>query len=366
MTDQKTTNRNKILALFPNSIPYIKDLQPLCGHSILACILMQQLDFWFKQQPDGFYKFLDIVPDKIDLVTGHTSKGHALYRAGDSWCEELCCSPDEFRSAFSKIGVRYTSLSDYRRQVGDKFQGKFYLSFLDKKTNVTEYRRNHDVLDAAIDNLVNGNNSTLENPSTDVEGATLRKGEYPPADTKNSGLLRLVNPSTDIRKVELHKTENKTENISNITTENIIHKIEPERELAHSSSPTNMISEKPKTVQQAGAVDNLDESYETDKTLRHHDPKTGVWLENEKDLELNSLLVDRYGIEKVKAAAANALIQFGRAYASKVAKNLAPKGLDRFAKVTLSKWNLDGKDYSRPVRSDLQKVGMSPEDKYKF
>ena len=38
--------KNKILTLFRNNIPYIKELRILSG-SVTASILMQQLDYWF-------------------------------------------------------------------------------------------------------------------------------------------------------------------------------------------------------------------------------------------------------------------------------------------------------------------------------
>ena len=50
--------RNKILTLFRNNVPYIKELRQLSG-SVTASILMQQLDYWFEKKPNGFYKFLE-------------------------------------------------------------------------------------------------------------------------------------------------------------------------------------------------------------------------------------------------------------------------------------------------------------------
>ncbi len=45
--------KNKILTLFRNNIPYIKELRMLSG-SVTASILMQQLDYWFEKSPNGF------------------------------------------------------------------------------------------------------------------------------------------------------------------------------------------------------------------------------------------------------------------------------------------------------------------------
>ena len=68
--------RNKILTLFRNNVPYIKELRQLSG-SVTASILMQQLDYWFEKKPGGFYKFLE------------PCENNELYKTGDSWTEEL-------------------------------------------------------------------------------------------------------------------------------------------------------------------------------------------------------------------------------------------------------------------------------------
>lgn len=135
--------RNRILYLTRNTIPYVKELQPL-AYSVAGCILMQQLDYWFERYQDGFYKFME--PSE-----------HPRYRAGESWCEELGMSADEFRTAFDKIGTRHKSKSQFE-QAEDKFQGKFYCSYLDRRTNLTYYFRNHSHLDKALDALIFANN----------------------------------------------------------------------------------------------------------------------------------------------------------------------------------------------------------------
>lgn len=134
--------RNRILYLTRNTIPYVKELQPL-AYSVAGCILMQQLDYWFERYPDGFYKFME-------------SSEHPRYKPGESWCEELGMSADEFRTAFDKIGTRYKSKSQFE-QAEDKFQGKFYCSYLDRRMNLTYYFRNHPHLDKALDALIVAN-----------------------------------------------------------------------------------------------------------------------------------------------------------------------------------------------------------------
>src|SRR5438045_500336 len=108
--------RNKILSITRSSIPYVKELRRLpYVKSLAACVLMQQLDYWFEKYPQGFYKFLESCPDQY------------AYKQGDSWTEELGISADEFRTAFDQIGVRYKSKKEFDA-AADKFQGKYYCS----------------------------------------------------------------------------------------------------------------------------------------------------------------------------------------------------------------------------------------------
>lgn len=101
---------------------------------------MQQLDYWFEKKPNGFYKFLE-----------PPEKNHDMYRPGDSWCEELGISKGEFRTAFDRIGGRYRSKSEYDEAIKtDRFKGKYYCSYLDRRTNLTWYFRNHELLDAKL------------------------------------------------------------------------------------------------------------------------------------------------------------------------------------------------------------------------
>ena len=131
--------KNRILHLTRNTIPYVKELHPIAG-SVLGCLVMQQLDYWFEGHPEGFYKFLE-------------PSDHPAYKDGDSWTEELGMSRHEFRTAFDKIGIRYKSKSDFDQAV-DKFQGQFYCSYVDRRTNLTYYFRNHDLVDDALDDLL--------------------------------------------------------------------------------------------------------------------------------------------------------------------------------------------------------------------
>ena len=135
--------RNRILSITRSNIPYVKELHPLTG-SVIGCLVMQQLDYWFTTQPEGFYKFLE-------------PADHPAYKAGDSWVEELGMSADEFRYAFDRISIRYKSKREFDKasKDGDAFRGKFYCSYIDRRANLTYYYRNHDVVDAALDELIN-------------------------------------------------------------------------------------------------------------------------------------------------------------------------------------------------------------------
>ena len=141
--------RNKILHITSKIIPYVRELR-LIAKSVTGCLLMQQLDFHFAKYPHGYYKFLEPC---------HNSKS---YKRGQSWQEELGFSADEFRTAFDKIGVRYLSKSAFDA-APDKFQDKLYCSYFDKQQGLTYYFRNHPVVDAALDKLIDGGEPPDEN-----------------------------------------------------------------------------------------------------------------------------------------------------------------------------------------------------------
>jgi hypothetical protein len=154
--------KNKSLSVSATTIPYVPALRSYAG-TVGSAVLMTQLDFFFgmKDQDgfckfeDGFYKFLEPVTKKED---GNPANGHEKYRHGDSWCECLNITADEFRTMFDKIGMRYASSSAYRaaRERGDPFQGKYYLSFVDRKANLTWYLRNHQKVDEDLDRIFSG------------------------------------------------------------------------------------------------------------------------------------------------------------------------------------------------------------------
>ena len=166
--------KNRILSITRSNIPYVKELHPLTG-SIIGCLVMQQLDYWFSSQPEGFYKFLE-------------PADHPAYKVGDSWVEELGMSSDEFRYAFDRISIRYKSRTEFEKasKAGDLFKGKFYCSYIDRRANLTYYYRNHDVVDAALDQLIHEASANKNQKIKGKRGAPQTGAPDPVADASES------------------------------------------------------------------------------------------------------------------------------------------------------------------------------------
>ena len=83
----------EILAEDKSLITYRPRMNRVTG-SVTSTILLLQILYWYKKN-DGkpFYKFKEPC-------------GHALYKDGDSWCEELGFSRSEFDIALSNIAVK--------------------------------------------------------------------------------------------------------------------------------------------------------------------------------------------------------------------------------------------------------------------
>ncbi|MDD4977296.1 MAG: hypothetical protein PHI29_01545 [Gallionella sp.] len=184
--------QNRILHLTRNIIPYIRELQPLAG-STSGCILMQQLDYWFHRHPNGFWKFLE-------------PSSHQKYKQGDSWTEELGISCAEFRTAFDRIGTRHKSKSEFDLAT-DKFAGKFYCSYLDRRENLTFYFRNDSLLDEALDNIISDKQCNTVNKESSF---TVNKESGFTANEKNQ--------STEMKKVNLQEIEKVDVDITNTTS----------------------------------------------------------------------------------------------------------------------------------------------------
>jgi hypothetical protein len=189
--------KNKILSIFSNTIPYVKELRE-CTDSVTAAILMQQLDYWFARKPQGFYKFSE--PPKSD---------NPKYNDGDSWTEELGFSADELRTAFSKIGVAYKSKTEFKKalETNTVFQSEdkefFYARYFDRDKGCSFYYRNDKLVDAILDKLV----------SLETDDADLRETEdvgLPIAlETDNVGLRE-----TEDAKLHVLYREHSTETTS--------------------------------------------------------------------------------------------------------------------------------------------------------
>lgn len=114
-----------------NHIAYRKELRTITG-SISAAILWERLNSKFKKNPEGFWKFA-------------APCDHRLYKAGQSWTEELGFSIYEFRTTFSKIGIAYKSKQRFEDAKTPFIKnGKEYafISYHDRKESLTYYRAN--------------------------------------------------------------------------------------------------------------------------------------------------------------------------------------------------------------------------------
>lgn len=185
--------KNKLLTITRGTIPYVKELRP-AAKSVASCILMQQLDYWFNKHPNGFYKFLEPSP------------GNENYLEEDSWIEELGFSAEEFKTAFSNIGIAYKSKTEFD-QASSKFLSqdkieKFYCSYFDRQTKLTFYFRNHNLVDKLLVGLVSSsetNNVGLPetgNPSLLETNKSLPRNRQPRfTETDDPGLQK---PATSV------------------------------------------------------------------------------------------------------------------------------------------------------------------------
>ena len=193
---------NRFLSIAKGSIPYIKELRPYAG-SLSACVAMQQLDYWFDKMPDGFYKFVDACE-------------HGFYKPGQSWCEELGMSRDEWRSAWAHIGVTHTSKKNFEKSenpfINSEGKEVFYCVVQDRISKVSYYYRNHKLLDKVFDEILRGHTPAAvgENPSTEWGNSQQGVGKNPAAVGEN--------PSTGVQKPQSY-TEDYSEDYQNTTTE---------------------------------------------------------------------------------------------------------------------------------------------------
>ena len=164
--------QNMTLSFFQKRTPYIKELRVLCKDSTDATLLMQSMEYYFTYNQDGFYKFL-------------SPCSHDLYRAGDSWCEELGFSERSMRTALDKICIRYQSIKQLNHYTREDENGKtltdkngkaiqfervnpfeilnargevvgeaMYYSYIDAIKRVTFYHRNHALTDRLLREVI--------------------------------------------------------------------------------------------------------------------------------------------------------------------------------------------------------------------
>lgn len=158
---------NRTLSKTRQIIPYVKELRTLESvTSASTAILMQQLDYWFDKNGQGFYKFL-------------SPCNHPAYKEGDSWTEELGFSEKEFRTAFRNIGIKYNNKTSFQKQ-DDPFQGKYYCSYTNKREGKTYYFRNDELLDADLDRVF-----TESRETPDGHSGKLRSVTSPPSQSES-------------------------------------------------------------------------------------------------------------------------------------------------------------------------------------
>lgn len=122
-----------------------------------ATLILGRLEYWFEKYKNGFYKFVEPC-------------NHPLYRDGDSWQEEIGFSRKIFAKAFDLVGVRYKSKSAFLK-ASDRFKGKLYASYHDRKTNQTYFVRNHDFASQFIKGLFNKKQTQkTQEPSQTIQG----------------------------------------------------------------------------------------------------------------------------------------------------------------------------------------------------
>ena len=129
-------------------ILYRKSLRSICKNSVTATILLSQMMYraerhFKKYKKDKFYKFKQ--PCK-----------HRLYKEGDSWCEELGFSREEFDAALKKIGFKLGKTNKTSKESEKKREEKKNNAFIHYYTDserLTWYKLNHNTLSKALNTL---------------------------------------------------------------------------------------------------------------------------------------------------------------------------------------------------------------------
>lgn len=185
-------------------IPYNPSLRNYFK-SITACLLFQQLCYWAERAKtaDGsFYKFTKAAPN------------HSFYKKGDSWCEELNFSKDEFDTAKREIVMHYASREEWLKGRLNSNSSKSFSSYYDRQNHLVRYFANWQIIDdirgkCDISQNKQGDNSTLEQGGK----ATMYKVEKPPS-TKWQSRFRSIQEINQKNTHEITLLTSSEENVS--------------------------------------------------------------------------------------------------------------------------------------------------------
>jgi len=295
-------------------IPLRPDWAQKLGGTLQA-LIFQQLEFKTGALPQsefGFHKF----------ITPPTNPNNEYYRTGESWSEELSCSAHLFNQSFKDFGVSFSGMSEFNQKLnsgGDVFGGKMYLKIKDGNTNLTWFLRNHQVvekwlvdMDAQSEDQEKEFSSTPKNPFLNLVDQIWVSKALPPE----------IQSTTDSKILEGPVLAAPT-------------KIDKPAE-ASIIMPVPLIKNVPSEFKK-----------------EYYDEETGVFIKDEHDRNNLQILVEEFGVEKVKNACREAIITGGRPYISSVAKILSPKNA-RGSKMTEDKWNnIHLKDFVKGTREDF-------------
>lgn len=116
------------------SITYRPDLNHLTGSVISTIILSQIIYWWKKAERSKFYKFKEAC-------------SHPMYKHGDSWCEELGLTREEFDSGIKKICFKLGKNKNIIKK-----EDAIILSYTDSQ-RLTWYEVNEDLLSKVVSQL---------------------------------------------------------------------------------------------------------------------------------------------------------------------------------------------------------------------
>jgi hypothetical protein len=233
-----------------NIIPYRKEMRYIV-QSVTACILWQQLEYWFermKKKGSSFYKFLSpLAEEKFG------------YEEGDSWAEELGFSESEFRTAFSRLGISYNSKKKFKEEE-DPFKGKMYCSYFDKISRKTHYFRNNSIIDVNLQRL-----QKIVYDGLKVSSAKTEIDDSGEINTIGSDRLEEDAPTKDDNNIPIN-TENTSKNTAETTSENTQEINTP---LPEASSERNFEKNPEKNPEEESKKKSEEEIYFDSNNSRH-------------------------------------------------------------------------------------------------